>query len=77
MNVYSRLTRLADQTNVSRMEREPALLTVGEVAEQFRVHSATVGRWIRDGALDAIRTPGGQYRVRRKDVEALLSGAPA
>ncbi len=48
------------------------MLTTREVAELLQVDLSTVTRWIRYGRLPAIRTPGGQYRVRREDVERLL-----
>ena len=58
------------------MERLPALLTTPEVAEELRVHVATITRWVRDGKLVAITLPGGRHRFRRADVEALLAVEP-
>lgn len=38
-------------------------LKIGEVAELFGVVPATVRRWIKDGNLAFVHTPGGQIRV--------------
>lgn len=56
------------------METEERLLTPGEVAAIFRVHSKTVTRWARDGRVSAIRTPGGHHRFLASEVRALLDG---
>ena len=54
------------------------LLTTAEVARRFRVDRNTVYRWRRIGILPFIRTPGGAFRYREPDVDALLAkkGAP-
>lgn len=39
------------------------LLRVREVAALFGVRQPTVRRWLADGKLAFIRTPGGQIRV--------------
>lgn len=65
---------VAHATN--RYVRNPTdLLTTSEVAEQYRVSTMTVRRWVAAGDLEAIRLPGRQLRYRRSDVEAL--GQPA
>ena len=46
-------------------------LTVGEVAEELRVHPETVRQWIRDGELDAFDTGRG-YRISRADLDAFM-----
>ncbi len=51
------------------------LMTPGEVAETFRVDVKTVQRWAIAGRIGSIKTPGGQRRFRRSEVEALLAGA--
>lgn len=38
-------------------------LRVDETAELMDVCEATVYRWIEQGKLDSIQTPGGQHRV--------------
>lgn len=49
------------------------LLSSGEVAELFGVHSKTVARWADDGKIKVLRTLGGHRRFRREDVEELLA----
>ena len=53
-------------------KRDGELMTTSQVADRFNVDRHTVTRWIRLGQLPAIRTPGGTYRVRCVDVDALL-----
>lgn len=50
-----------------------ARLAIGEVAHLFGVTVGTVRSWERAGRISATRTPGGQRRFRRGDVEALLA----
>jgi excisionase family DNA binding protein len=52
------------------------LLRPNDVARLLDVTSAAVRRWIKDGHLPSIKTPGGQYRIRRADAEALLEPEP-
>ena len=51
---------------------EHDLLTVDEVAEYLRIKSTTVRDLIKRGELPAARV-GRVYRIRRADVEKLLS----
>ena len=48
------------------------LLTPYEAAEIAGVHHSAVRRWISRGQLRARRTPGGQVRIDRRDLEAVL-----
>jgi excisionase family DNA binding protein len=48
------------------------LLTSSEVAKLMRVDRSTVLKWVRDGHLPAIRTPGRHVRIKRADVERLM-----
>jgi len=54
------------------------LLTIHEVAEALRVDETTVRRWIKSGALEAVRLPHTgereSYRVRQETLEKLLKG---
>lgn len=52
---------------------EEKMITTTEVAEMFGVSGQTVRRWINDGKLDAIKTPGGKLRVRASNAEKLLN----
>lgn len=60
---------MADRNTDQRSE----LLPIGDVAEAFAVTVGTVRAWEKAGKLTALRTPGGQRRFRRADVEALLT----
>ena len=58
------------------MAEKEELLTVQEVAARLRVNEATVRRWIKVGAMEAIKLPhrGTReiYRVRRSTLNSLL-----
>ena len=58
------------------VEKIQELLTVQEVANHLRVNEATVRRWIKSGALEAIKLPhrGKReiYRVRRTTLDSVL-----
>jgi len=47
-------------------------LSTGEAAELLGVHPDTLRRWERAGRVKAVRTPTGQRRFKRADIEALL-----
>ncbi len=53
------------------------LLMVSEVARLLRVDDATVRRWIKQGALEAIVLPHinkrEAYRIKRETVDRLLA----
>lgn len=51
-----------------------ALLTPAEVADLFQVAVRTVSRWVHEGKLTAMRTPGGKLRFSRAVVQAHLDG---
>ena len=46
--------------------------TTGEVANFCDVTINAVKKWISSGKLPAFRTPGGHYRIERKDFEAFV-----
>lgn len=50
------------------------LLTVPEVAQQLRVTTMTVYRWIDDGKLPAMQV-GKHYRIRAIDLDAMLENS--
>lgn len=43
-----------------------------ELARILGVHRVTITNWIKQGALRAVRTPGGRYKVAKKDLIAFL-----
>ena len=51
------------------------LITTTQVAEHFHVDPSTVRKWVDKGLITpAMSTPGGHYRFRQSDVDALMSG---
>lgn len=47
-------------------------MTSGEVARALNMTRAAIRRWAREGLVDAIKTPGGQYRFRREALARLM-----
>ncbi|MFH0813765.1 MAG: response regulator [Pseudomonadota bacterium] len=43
-----------------------------DLAKIFGVHRVTITNWVKRGALKAVRTPGGRYRVTKKDLRGFL-----
>ena len=43
-----------------------------DLARILGIHRVTVTNWIKKGALKAIRTPGGRYRVSKEDLISFL-----
>ena len=60
----------------NRLIPEP-LLTAGEVAALIRVDPKSVTRWVKEGRITSVRTPGGHHRFRPADVRAQLNGQPS
>ena len=59
------------------MNRNPdELLTVAEVAGELKVTEATVRRWINQEKLAARRLAGGEFRILRGDLDAMMGIAP-
>lgn len=51
-----------------------ATLSLSETARAFRVHPATIRRWIDAGRIPAYQVnKGGAYRISRAAVDALLA----
>lgn len=57
------------------------LLTISEVAQELRVDTTTVRRWITSGALEAVALPykGKRrgYRVKKRILDTLLTTTTA
>jgi excisionase family DNA binding protein len=47
-------------------------MTSGEVARALNMTDAAIRRWAREGLVEAIKTPGGQYRFRREALARLM-----
>jgi excisionase family DNA binding protein len=57
-----------------RKNRSNDWMTSGEVARELNMTDAAIRRWAREGLVEAIKTPGGQYRFRREALNQLLAG---
>lgn len=53
------------------------MLPIGDVARALGVSVETIRRWDRDGQIKSTRTPGGQRRFTRAEVERVKAGAAA
>lgn len=51
--------------------RPPAYVTTGEVGRACGVTAGAVKKWIRQGKIRAIRTPGGHFRIPIDEIERL------
>jgi len=58
---------------VARTVIGPEVLTRAEVAEVLGVHPSTVTRWATAGFLPHFRTPSGERRYRRCEVQDFLN----
>lgn len=51
------------------------LLTTNQVAAIFNTAPSSVTRWVREGRMRAIKTPGGKtLRIKRSEVDRFLAG---
>lgn len=53
-------------------EQKKDRLRIGEAAELLRLSVRQVQRYCTDGRLPSHRTPGGQLRIKRKDLDPYL-----
>lgn len=56
------------------MTQPSPYLTASEVAERFDITPESVRAWARTKKVPAIRLPGGRYRFRREDIDAIERG---
>ena len=49
------------------------LLTVDQVSRRLAVGPDAVRRWLRGGQMPGYRLPGGDWRIRPEDVDAVLT----
>lgn len=47
-------------------------MTSGEIARALNMTDAAIRRWAREGLIEVIKTPGGQYRFSRQALARLL-----
>ena len=69
------MCRFVHMNTKDTQSTEADLVPIGEVARIFGVTVATVRRWEREGKIDAVRTPGGQRRFDRAEIERVWSAA--
>ncbi|MDH4226292.1 MAG: response regulator [Deltaproteobacteria bacterium] len=55
------------------MNNDDRPYTTGEVADMSSVTINAVKKWISAGKLNAFRTPGGHYRIRRDDFKTFVN----
>jgi len=53
------------------------LLTTGQAAKYCSVTPDTILKWIKKGRLHGVRTAGGHYRIRRRDLEGFMPAPPS
>lgn len=46
--------------------------TVKEAAEILRFSPLTIYRWLKKGKIKGIRLGGGQYRIKKKEIDQFL-----
>ena len=49
------------------------LLTVEQVSVRLLIGTDAVRRWLRGGQLTGYKLPGGDWRIRKEDVDAILT----
>jgi excisionase family DNA binding protein len=50
-------------------------LTTGQVARRLGISTAAVWQWCRDGKVESVRTPGGQYRIPAEAIDSIYEAA--
>ncbi len=63
---------MSTSTNTARGDRTQLAFTSSQAATYLGVSLATVRRWSNDGHLRGYRTPGGQRRFSREQLDAFL-----
>lgn len=64
---------MTDRTTSRTGVDEDPWLTLPEVSAELRVHPSTVRLWVSNGRLAAVRAGGRKWRVRRSEVDRMLS----
>jgi len=57
------------------MTQLPRYLTAEQVAQRLEVTAEAARNWARTGKIQAIKTPGGQYRFPVEAIEAIEQSA--
>jgi excisionase family DNA binding protein len=53
-------------------KKRPVYYKIKEVAEMFGASPVSVSRWVDQGKLKAVLTPGGHRRILKADLDKLL-----
>ncbi|AMV31322.1 Helix-turn-helix domain protein [Pirellula sp. SH-Sr6A] len=62
--------KLVEDLNTN--DKDP-FLNLTTVARALGKHSTTIRNWVNDGIIAATRFPNGLYKIRKSDLEKLLS----
>lgn len=76
MQTYGLSVRFTDMPVPQGVEHAYEFST-SEAAGYLRVHPDTLRRWVKNGQCEAFKTPGGWYRFRRSDLDALTQAEAA
>jgi excisionase family DNA binding protein len=60
---------------MSNTDTYPELLRIGEVAKAFGVTVPTIRAWEKSGRIVATRTPSGQRRFLKSDIDTLRNAS--
>lgn len=52
--------------------RDRTWFTTGQVARLIHMSDDTIARYVRQGVIQATRSPGGRYRISREDLLQFL-----
>lgn len=55
-------------------EQSDEIITMAEAARALGKSPQTVGRWIQDGLLNAVRMPTGIFHLRKSELNKFLDG---
>lgn len=69
-----RFARFYGTLRVMPADSEPFTLSPKDAADRLGVHEDTLKRWAADGKVPGWKTPGGWWRFRPSDIEAILNG---
>lgn len=64
-----------DNPMPSAYTQNDVLMWIGEAADSLHVSVDTLRRWAEEGKVPAVRTPGGRWRFRREDIDAVYGRA--
>ncbi|UCD32042.1 MAG: response regulator [Desulfobacterales bacterium] len=56
------------------MAQNKKLITIPQAARYCSVSRVTLWRWVKSGKVKAFLSPGGQYKIREKDLESFIFG---